>query len=95
MLSLPLPLRVFLCTTPVDMRKGFDGLAALVHSHLGADPLSGDLFVFCGKRRDKVKLLGGNERRPVSFSLFPVSPPGTKSGHRVTPRSRPRHLIRL
>ncbi len=57
MLSLPLPVRVFLCTTPVDMRKGFDGLAALVHSHLGADPLSGDLFVFCGKRRDKVKLL--------------------------------------
>ncbi len=39
------------------MRKGFDGLAALVHTHLGCDPLSGDLFVFCGKRRDKVKLL--------------------------------------
>ena len=57
MLSLPLPVRVFLCTIPVDMRKSFDGLSALVHEHLAADPLSGDLFVFCGKRRDRVKLL--------------------------------------
>ena len=57
MLSLPLPVRVFLCTEPADMRRAFDGLAQLVRDHLGADPLSGDLFVFRSRRGDRVKLL--------------------------------------
>lgn len=57
MLSLPLPVRVFLCTQPADMRKSFDGLATLVREHLGQDPLSGDLFVFRSRRGDRVKLL--------------------------------------
>jgi transposase len=56
-LTLALPTRVFLSTEPADMRKSFDGLAALVKAHLGSDPLSGDLFVFRGKRGDRVKLL--------------------------------------
>jgi transposase len=57
MLSLSLPGRVFLCTVPTDMRKGFDSLAWLVQQHLGQNPLSGDLFVFRSKRGDRVKLL--------------------------------------
>lgn len=57
MLSLPLPVRVFLCTEPADMRRSFDGLARLVREFLGADPLSGHLFVFRSKRGDRVKLL--------------------------------------
>lgn len=57
MLTLALPTRVFLSTEPADMRKSFDGLAALVESHLGGDPLSGDLFVFRSRRGDRVKLL--------------------------------------
>jgi len=57
MLSLSLPGRVFLCTLPTDMRKGFDSLAWLVRQHLGQNPLSGDLFVFRSKRGDRVKLL--------------------------------------
>jgi transposase len=61
MLNLALPGRVFLCTLPTDMRKSFDGLAAIVQQHLGADPLGGDLFVFRGKRGDRVKLLYWNE----------------------------------
>ena len=61
MLSLPLPVRIFLCTEPADMRRSFDGLAALVQQHLGCDPLSGDLFVFRGKRGDRVKLLWWND----------------------------------
>jgi transposase len=61
MLKLALPGRVFLCTLPTDMRKSFDGLAALVTQHLGADPLGGDLFVFRGKRGDRLKLLYWDE----------------------------------
>jgi transposase len=57
MLSLPLPVRVFLCTEPADMRRSFDGLAMLVEERLGQDPLSGDLFVFRSRRGDRVKLL--------------------------------------
>ena len=57
MLTLALPTRVFLSTAPADMRKSFDGLAALVKAHLGSDPLSGDLFVFRGKRGDMMKIL--------------------------------------
>jgi transposase len=57
MLSLPLPVRIFLCTRHADLRKSFDGLAQLVREHFGADPLSGHLFVFRNKRGDRLKLL--------------------------------------
>jgi transposase len=57
MLSLPLLVRIFLCTQPADMRKSFDGLAYMVREFLGADPLSGHLFVFRSKRGDRLKLL--------------------------------------
>jgi transposase len=57
MLSLPLPVRIFLCTRHADLRKSFDGLAQMVREFLGADPLSGHLFVFRNKRSDRLKLL--------------------------------------
>ena len=57
MLSLPPSVRVFVCTTPTDMRKSFDGLCALAQSVLKQDPFSGHLFVFLGRRRDKMKIL--------------------------------------
>ena len=57
MLSLPLSVRIFLCTQPADMRRSFDGLAQMVREFLGADPLSGHLFVFRSKRGDRLKLL--------------------------------------
>jgi transposase len=56
MLSLPLS-RILVCTRHADLRKSFDGLAQLVREFLGADPLSGHLFVFRNKRGDRVKLL--------------------------------------
>ena len=49
--------RVFLCTRPTDMRKSFDGLSGLVQEFLGQDPLSGHLFLFLNRRRDRVKIL--------------------------------------
>jgi transposase len=57
MLSIPGQVKIFLGVQPVDMRKGFDTLAALVSDVLRADPLSGHLFVFRSKRADRVKLL--------------------------------------
>ncbi|MDR2390100.1 MAG: IS66 family insertion sequence element accessory protein TnpB [Planctomycetota bacterium] len=57
MLSLPGDARVFLCLTPVDMRLGFDRLASLVSEAMGENPLSGQLFVFPSRRRDRVKIL--------------------------------------
>ena len=57
MLMLPSTLRVLLYREPVDMRKSFDGLECLVRDGLGEDPLSGSLFVFANRRRDRVKLL--------------------------------------
>ena len=57
MLSLLLPVRIFLCTQPAYMRRSFDGLAQMVREFLGADPLSGHLFVFRNKKGDRVKLL--------------------------------------
>ena len=46
-------LSVFAHPEPVDMRKGFDGLGALVVSGLGRDPLSGDLFLFVSRDRER------------------------------------------
>ena len=49
--------RIYLCTSPTDMRKGFDTLAALVKEFLGQDPLSGHLFLFVGRAKDRLKIL--------------------------------------
>jgi len=57
MLSLVNQVRIFLARNPCDMRKSFHGLIGLTESVLGKDPLSGDLFVFINRRRDRIKLL--------------------------------------
>ena len=57
MLTLGLTGRIWVCTTPQDGRKSFDGLAAVVTGLLGRDPLSGDLFLFRNRRGDRLKVL--------------------------------------
>lgn len=57
MIGLPLGTRVWIAAGVTDMRKGIDGLAALVQTALGERPFSGDVFVFRGKRGDLLKLL--------------------------------------
>jgi transposase len=57
MLSLTAATRIYLYRASCDMRKSFDGLCGLIRSELGADPLSGSLFVFVNRRRNMVKLL--------------------------------------
>lgn len=46
-----LPLQLWLCTRPTDMRKSYDGLATLVRSQLARDPLCGQGFVFINRRQ--------------------------------------------
>ena len=48
---------VWLVSGVTDMRRGFDGLAAMVQQQLGEDPLSGSLFVFRGRRRSVVRCI--------------------------------------
>lgn len=56
MLTWPSSVKIFLFSQPCDMRKGPDGLAALVRAQ-GQDVFSGHLFVFISRRRDRAKIL--------------------------------------
>jgi len=49
--------RIYLYRGSCDMRKSFDGLCGIIRTELGADPLSGSLFVFVNRRRSMVKML--------------------------------------
>ena len=55
--ALAAPLRIYLCLEPTDMRKSFDGLAALVQQVLEHDPFSGAWFIFRNRRGDRLKAL--------------------------------------
>ena len=57
MFALTASQRFFLYSQAVDMRKSFDGLSGIVTTGMGKDVLSGDVYVFIGKSRDKSKLL--------------------------------------
>jgi transposase len=49
--------RIFVARHPVDMRKGFDGLSGYVIDTVEQDPLSGHLFVFFNRRRNRMKCM--------------------------------------
>lgn len=57
MLSIPANVSVYLCTIATDMRKGFDGLHAMVLQVFQRDPLDGHLFLFINRRHDRLKIL--------------------------------------
>lgn len=57
MMGLPHGARIWLACGVTDMRRGFDGLAALVQTHLLSDPFSGHFFIFRGRRGNRVKIL--------------------------------------
>lgn len=57
MLSLPPSVRIYLATTPTDMRKSIDGLMAIVRNAWTLDAYSGHLFVFPSRRGDRIKVL--------------------------------------
>jgi transposase len=57
MLTIASQTRIFIALHATDMRKGFDGLSGLVSDTLKQDPLSGALFLFVNRRRDRMKVL--------------------------------------
>lgn len=59
--------RFFLYHQPVDMRKAFDGLSGVVQQEMGRDACSGDVYIFLGKRLDRMKLLVWE---PSGFVLY-------------------------
>lgn len=57
MFSLTSSLSFYMYMSPIDMRNSFDGLSGIVQTKLQRDPLSGEVFIFYNKRRNKIKLL--------------------------------------
>ena len=55
MFGLGLATKIYVAIEAVDMRKGFEGLYGLVRDQLGADPLSGHLFLFSNRTRTRLK----------------------------------------
>jgi len=84
---IPAGVRIFAAATPVDMRRGFIGLAEAAREQLGQDPQSGALYVFANKRRDRLKLLWHDrtgfcllyKALDRGFFRLPEATPGTRS----------------
>ena len=59
--------RYYLYREPTDMRKSFDGLCGLINGQLGQNPMSGDLYIFINKKRNRIKMI---RWEPGGFVLF-------------------------
>lgn len=57
MIGAPSAARIWIVAGATDMRRGFDGLCAQVQRQLNESPFSGDLYIFRGRRGDKIKIL--------------------------------------
>ncbi len=68
MIPVPTSTRVWLAAGVTDMRKGFNGLAALAQDVLKQDPFSGHLFVFRGRRGDLLKVIWFDGQGACLFS---------------------------
>ncbi len=90
MLSLRYGTRIFISTEPTDMRKGFDGLSAIVEHGWNTSPLSGDLFVFSNRRQTLLKLLYWDSdgyaiwHKRLERGTFRIPPPTTEGRIELT-----------
>ena len=57
MIARPSPTKIWIAAGVTDLRRGFTGLSALVQTKLEQNPLSGQVFIFRGRRGDLVKLI--------------------------------------
>lgn len=83
MISLPPSVKIFLCATPVDGRKGIDTLATLVQSRFELDPLSGHLFLFLAAHGRQARILFWDRDGFVLYSKR------LERGRFVAPRAAP------
>ena len=70
MIGPPSGARIWIAAGFTDLRRGFDGLAALVQTRLEADPFCGHAFVFRGRRGDRIKILWWDGEGAAGFCLF-------------------------
>jgi len=70
--------RIFMAVKPIDMRRSFDGLCATITEALGGDPLSGDVFLFRGKRADRIKAIAWEGGWTLSFLAGLTGAPPSK-----------------
>ena len=57
MLSVGPGTRILMSVEPIDLRRGHDGLVTFVRERYRADPYCGELYVFFGRRMDRIKIL--------------------------------------
>ena len=92
MLSWPPAVRVFVHTTPTDIRRSFDRLAWMVQEILHQDPFSGHLFVFVNRRGDRMKILFWDRSgfglfyKRLEEGVFHLPPPDAGGGEIDVPR---------
>jgi transposase len=95
MLSFAGSLRVFVAIDPCDMRKGFNGLHALVTERLQEEPREGALFVFTNRRHNRLKILFWDrsglwvcsKRLEEGTFAWPQSAPGAQTKLSLTPEA--------
>ena len=80
--------RVYLALGSTDMRKAINGLSVLVEQAMGLDPFSGDLYVFCNRRQNIIKILYWNDN---GFALWYKR----LEEHRFKWPQRPEHVLRI
>lgn len=61
MLTLSPAVRIYVAPGPTDLRRSIDGLAAVVRTQFGLEPLSGHLFLFRNRRGDRLKILAWDQ----------------------------------
>jgi transposase len=85
MIYLPASVRVYVCLSPTDMRRSFDGLHALVRDHLQLDAFAGHLYIFSNRKKDRLKILYWNndgfaiwaKRLEQGVFAIPLGEPGS------------------
>jgi transposase len=98
MLSFETGRRIFLARAATDMRKSFNTLAALVEHQLGHDPYAGDVYVFVGKKRNRLKVLVWDASgfwlcaRRLEEGTFAVPKPLLEAGSKDTVQVSPAEM---
>lgn len=98
---IPVTVRIFVYREPIDMRRGFDGLAVIARDVMGQDPRSGALFVFANRRADKLKALWWERNgycllyKRLHGAVFVLPVPGEDGAGAATVRIDGRQLAQL